>query len=104
MKTCVKNEYATITTRKVQRKNKDAGQLETAAELAFDCRVLVLFTHADVQTQTHMHCYAALGLQVCILLRAAKALCGFLESRFFGGRNVCRRRCLLVIGVRLSYW
>lgn len=78
--------------------------METSARLAFDCRVLVLFTHADVQKQTHMRSYAALGLQVCILLWAAKALCGFLESRFFGGRNVCRRRRLLVIGVRFSYW
>lgn len=65
-------------------------------------RVLVL--HPHTHTSTHTHALTAVELQVCILLCAAKALCGSLQKRFFGRGEVWRRCSLLVRWVWFSLW
>lgn len=47
-------------------------------------------------THSHTLSYTALQLQVCILVCAAKALWGSLETRYLGCRDVCRRHFLLM--------
>lgn len=53
-------------------------------------------THTHARTHAHAHTLTAVELQVCILLCAAKALCGSLKGRLFGRGKDCRR-CLLLV-------
>lgn len=72
----------------VQCLNSDAGQSETLARLVVAGAL-----------STHTLTLTVVELQVCVLLCAAKALCGLLKRRLFGRNKVCKRRLLLVKGV-----